>query len=306
MSKAFASLLLLLVLIAVAKSHSSSYKDKKRGKGHSYYNVSENVEYTWEQAEGYLECEDFLDFGPDLDQEARHKLAESYDERGYFRKQPKPRAMEKSCSSWECAPNVNSTSPGCGFKTRTLKRGNWITTHIDLPDSPQPVALIDSDEMSGYREAYMRLHGYRAGYNNRLKEPVGMALPVMKIWYLDANYNIINATMSFYVPSPYQENPPASLNKDVRVEQWDEVVTYSRAWGGTRHDPEFWPNSDRQFDILGKALQKENIKYYPYIRMTGAYVGRRELTFVDKAITVTEISKRIPKNGEKEGTGEKV
>ena len=288
MTRLFVLILLLVGFITVSGSHSSK-KDYK-GKKHPYYDESENVDFTWEQAEGYLECEEFLD-RPDFDEETREKLADSFDERGYFRKQPKPRALEKSCSDWECAPIVNSTSTGCGFKTRPLKRGNWITTRIDLPDTPQPVSTIDSDKMPGYRAAYMRLHGYRSGDKNSLKQPVGMALPVMKKWYLDDNYNIINATMSFYVPSPFQQDPPASLDEDVRVEQWDEVMTYSRTWGGSRHDAEFWPNSGKQFDRLGLALQKQNIKWYSHLRMTGAYVGRRELIFVDKDITVTEISK---------------
>ena len=288
MSRLFVLFLLLVGFTTVSGSHGNK-KDYK-GKKHPYYDESENVDFTWEQAEGYLECEEFLD-RPDFDEETRKKLADSFDERGYFRKQPKPRALEKSCSDWECAPIVNSTSPGCGFKTRPLKRGNWITTRIDLPDSPQRVATIDSDKMPGYRAAYMRLHGYRSGDKNSLKQPVGMALPVMKKWYLDDDYKIINATMSFYVPSPFQEDPPASLDEDVRVEQWDEVITYSRTWGGSRHDAEFWPNSGDQFDKLGAALQKQNIKWYSHLRMTGAYVGRRELIFVDKDITVTEISK---------------
>ena len=283
MCKVYAFILLFAVFV-VAESH--GYKGKRKGgkggKGsHHYFNVSENALFTWEQAEGYLECEEFLDV-PDFDQATKEKLADNFDERGYFRKQPKPRPLEKCCSDWECAPSLNSTSPGCGFQTRTLYRGNWVTTHLDLTGK------------DAFSQAIRRLHKYRRGEANSLKEYLGKARPVMRKWYLNANYNITSATMSFYIPSPYQQDPPASLDKDVKVEQWDEVDTYIRAWGGSRDDAGYWPQSGQEFDYLGTALSKVDIKWYPYIRMTGSYVGRKELLLVSKDITVTPITGKNP------------
>ena len=110
-----------------------------------------------------------------------------------------------------------------------------------------------------------------------------MAVPVIKKWYLDENNDIISATMSFYVPSPYQKDPPASLDKEVTLEQWDDLKIYSRAYGGKRQDPEY----KEQFDYLRKALAKKNIKTYPGMMMTAGYTSprygtqRREVMLID-------------------------
>ena len=279
MSRALILILLLVGLIAASPPH--KYTKKKGGKGHHYWNATENdALYTWEQAEGYLECEEFLNF-PNLGQETKDlKL----DERGYVRKQGKPRALEHMCPTRDCVPDVNSTeeSPGCGFKRRTLKSGNWTTTNINL------------GRVDWFRDAYKRLAPYRGGEGNSLKTRIGMGVPIITKWYLDANYTVISATMSFYVPSLYQKNPPASLNKDVRVEQWDEVVTYSRTWGGTRDDVEYWPQSAKQFDYLSEALSREDLKWYSYLRLTGSYIGRKEVMLADRDIVVREIKEKGP------------
>ena len=211
--------------------------------------VEEEDTDSWEEAKGYEECQ------------------------GFFRDLPKPKALKKICRERECARGLNMTidSPGCGYSERILYSGNWITTHIDLNDTE-----------FGYREAYFRLGGYRSGKTNDRKQPVDMALPVIKKWYLDEKYNIISATMSFYIPAPYQKNPPASLDPEVEVEQWDDITIYSRAYGGNRDDPEFM----EQFDFLRDALAREEIVTYSGMMMTAGYTRpgygkqRREVMLV--------------------------
>ena len=76
--------------------------------------------------------------------------------------------------------------------------------------------------------------------------------------------------MSFYVPGDYQSDPPDSLDPDVIVEEWEDTEIYVRAYGGSRHDPEYL----QQFDHLKKALAKKNITTVSDLRMTSGY-GRR-------------------------------
>ncbi|KAL5247674.1 hypothetical protein ACHWQZ_G019531 [Mnemiopsis leidyi] len=275
MSRALIITVSLIGLLVVAQSNNSKYKKKEGRKGHHYWNVTENARFTWEEAEGYLECEEFLDV---FDQKTKNRAADNFDERGYYRKQDKPRALENICGEptcrenicryRECVPAVNITAnvPGCGFNKRNLYSGNWTTTHIDL------------DRLNGtdwFRDAYLRLHYYRNGDKNSPKT---------------RDNTIVSATMSFYVPTPYQKNPPASLDKNVRVEHWDKVVMYSRTWGGGRDDEGYWPRSGIQFDLLGKALSREDIKWETGMRITASYIGRRELILVDREITVTELA----------------
>ena len=230
----------------------------------------EETDYSWEEAEGYKECEDFL---IDMEVQLFNEDYGEFDESGFFREKPKPKALQKICSERECASALNRSmnSPGCGYSERILYSGNWTTTRIDLTNP------------NGYREAYFRLGGYRSGKTNDRNQPVGMAVPVIKKWYLDEKNDVISATMSFYVPSPYQKDPPASLDEEVTVEQWDDLIIYSRTYGGNREDPEHM----EQFHYLREALSMENIKTYPHMIMTAGYTSprsgqqRREVMLID-------------------------
>ena len=255
MSKQLTKLLVLQVLFSLALAH--RHRD-----GHSKEQLKEeDNKYSWEEAEGYKECEDFLTDTEDKD------LTKST----FLRKKPKPKALKEICSVKECARTETVEASGCGYSEKILFSGNWITTHINLTRT------------NGYREAYFRLGGYRSGKTNDRNRPVGMAVPVIKKWYLDENNDVISATMSFYVPSPYQKDPPVSLDKDVTVEQWDDLIIYSRTYGGKRQDPEYM----EQFDYLREALTRKKIKTYSYMMMTAGYTSprygtqRREVMLID-------------------------
>jgi len=217
--------------------------------------IEKEVDYPWEEAEGYEECEDFL----------------SGNGKDVFRKHPKPKPLDEICKKYQCPMFQREASSGCGYEERFLARSNWTVTNINLT-AP-----------NGYRDAYFRLHGYRSGSKNDRGQKMDMAVPVIKRWWLDENLNILNATMSFYIPPPVQSNPPASTDDQVRVEEWDKAVIYSRAFGGNREDFEHL----KQFELLERALTKNKITPNRYVRYTAGFTRpgcgrqRREVILVD-------------------------
>ena len=116
MSKQLTKLLVLQVLFSVALAH--RYRD---GSSKEQL-VEEDNKYSWEEAEGYKECEDFLTNMEDKDQTTST----------FLRKKPKPKALKDICSVKECARTETVEASGCGYSERILFSGNWITTHINL------------------------------------------------------------------------------------------------------------------------------------------------------------------------------
>jgi len=240
--------------------------------GHSCPPETE-VEYSWEEAEGYEECEEFLANAgtQNFDGNALNELGNDVDVEDHIRKHPKPKPRDEICGRYQCPMFQKVESSGCGYEVRILSRANWTVTSIDLQDP------------NGYRDAYFRLHGYRSGSKNDRGQEMGMAVPVMKRWWLDEKFEILGATMSFYIPPAVQSDPPASTDSQVRVEEWDDAVIYSRAFGGNRQDLEHL----KQFDLLERALTKDNLSPYRYMRMTAGFTRpgcgrqRREVILVD-------------------------
>ena len=115
---------------------------------HKKYAEDDKKDYSWTETGCYEDCDEFLK----------------------FRKGPKPKPMSEICSNLQygCVPYNKLNSSGCGYEKRKLLGGNWVTTYID-PKAP-----------NGYREAYMRLHGYRSGAKNSIGKFLGMNVPVMK------------------------------------------------------------------------------------------------------------------------------
>ena len=274
MSTVYAVLgLLTVALLNLGGAHSK----------HSYQTETiEEDNYSWEEAEGYRECQtndpgyNEFDDGQDFDGSSPNDLGNNPGDQSNSRKNRKPKPLEEICGTYECPKFQKVESSGCGFEERIIPRANWTVTDIDLT-SP-----------NGYREAYFRLHGYRSGAKNDRGLEMDMALPVIKKWWMDEDGNILSATMSFYIPADVQRNPPASTDEQLRVEQWDDATIYIRAYGGSRHDPEHL----KQFDLLKTALAKRNLTPYPYMRMTAGFTRpgygrqRREVILVDNASMV--------------------
>lgn len=239
---------------------------------HHYAEPTE-ADYSWAEAEGYEECEEFFDIpSSNLDKNALNQLSDNIEGSSIFRVGPKPKRISDICTGlYPCPQFQDLEETSCGYQSRLMLAANWTTTEIDLT-AP-----------NGYREAYFRLHGYRNGTNNDRGQWMSMMIPVMKKWWLDVDFNVIAATMSFGIPPEFQNNPPASTNPRVSVEEWEELKIYSRTYGGNRGDLAHLG----QFELLEKALDKANIKTYPYLRMSGGFTRpgygrqRRELIVVD-------------------------
>jgi len=262
MSTQFSFLLLLGALLLLTEAHS----------GHSCP-PEEQVSYSWEEAEGYEECEEFLanENSQNFDTNDLNELGNEAGVGDHFRRQPKPKPLDEICGGSQCPMFQKVESAGCGYEERILFRANWTVTPIDLQDP------------DGYRDAYFRLHGYRSGAKNDRGQAMNMAVPVVKRWWLNENFEILGATMSFYIPPGVQSDPPASTDDQVTVEEWDEAVIYSRAYGGNRQDMEHL----KQFNLLEQALDNDNISPYRYMRMTAGFTRpgcgrqRREVILVD-------------------------
>merc|ERR1719397_1213609 len=101
---------------------------------------------------------------------------------------------------------------------------------------------------------------------------------------MDDDYEVVGAEMAFYIPSAFQANPPAPTDDQVRVENWDDAITYDRAFGGNREDEEIYV---KQFKMLYKALAKEGITPYSQMSITAGYTRpgwgrqRKEVMLVD-------------------------
>ena len=76
--------------------------------GHSYHDIEEEGEtnYSWREAEGYNDCEEFLvdtdnlDFYENILNELLHGTEELY----HFRKSLKTKPPRKICHTYECVP----------------------------------------------------------------------------------------------------------------------------------------------------------------------------------------------------------
>ena len=247
MSMLFAPITVLLIV-----AHLNPVNGRPHSKDHPHPEPDKK-DYSWTEADGYEECDEFLEY---------RKNAKSIKPLNEICERLESYNDESDDAAYGCIPYKELNSSGCGYAKRILPRGNWTTTYMDRT-TPR-----------GYRQAYMRLHGYRSGNKNPLKESVGMFVPVMKEWRKDSDNKFERATMSFYIPERYQKNPPVSSDPAVIVEEWPDMEIYIRAFGGSRNDTD---QLSQQFDRLKVALAKENITTVSDLRMTAGYGHRIEV-----------------------------
>ena len=111
-------------------------------------------------------------------------------------------------------------------------------------------------------------------------------VPIIEVWHVDHNDRVERAVMGFYVPEPFQRNPPESLDNDVKVEPESDATMYYRAYGGNREDEGYY----RQFDLLKRALEKEGIIPDPYVKIKAEYTNpwhsrqRQEALLIEQVI----------------------
>ena len=191
------------------------------------------------KANGYLECRNFLK----------------------FRTAPKPKPLSNICKSWKdpCVPHTNLNSTGCGYGRRKFPAGNWTTTNIDLK------------AFNRHQKAFDKLNSYLTG-NNSAGARMKLDVPIIQHWHEDQNNRVKRATMSFYVPEPYQSDPPEPLENSVTVNRRPELRVYYRAYGGNIADEGYY----EQFDLLERALENERIIPKPHLKIKAQYTDAED------------------------------
>merc|ERR1711915_830503 len=116
------------------------------------------------------------------------------------------------------------------WEVRRYPATKWIST--DARD----VMPHDGPESS---LAFYRLFHYIDGSNN-LNTKIPMTAPVtMKIIPGEGPNGESNFTMSFYIPSDMQEDPPLPTEDRVYIEEREEFMVVSRKFGGFPNDLDF-------------------------------------------------------------------
>ena len=220
---------------------------------HTKYAEDEKKDYSWTEADGYEECYEFLK----------------------FRKSPKPKPLMDICkkSKNPCVPYRSLNTSGCGYGRRFFPPGNWVSTNIDL------------DAFNRHQKAFDKLKSYLAG-NNSAGAHMDLDVPIIQTWLVNQYDRVGHAMMSFYVPEPYQSNPPESSDNDVEVLMSQNLRIYYRAYGGDIEDEGYY----KQFDLLKRALEKEGIIFDPYVKIKAQYTDpgdgrqRQEAMLIEQVI----------------------
>ena len=208
------------------------------------------------EADGYEECASFTNYTEGNSANAR--AANGMD---HLLTRHMPRPLEDICKQYECLSVTKLESTGCGFSTMIIPSAYWMVADIDLKRT------------LGVREAYKRIYRVRSGKDNDRKLKMKLVVPIMKRYYPDEN----RAELGIYIPADYQSDPPQSTYDQVRIEKWDEMKVYARAYGGYIEEEEY----QDQFDLLKEALENEDIVPDPKIKIEVGYtymrLGRQRL-----------------------------
>ena len=231
-------------------------------------------EPTWDEAHGYEECQEFLNNtnynenyveGASDDKKAENGL-------DHLLNRHKPEPLKKICSKYQCPKGEVVKSAGCGFGTRIIPRAKMMVSDVDM------------SKKFGIREAYKRIYYYRSGKNNKRAQKMRFVVPVLKQYFLDEDSNVKRVSVAVTIPEDFQDDPPTPTDDSVRIEQWNEMKVYVRAYGGYREDEDF----KKQFELLETALKNANITPCTTMRFVAGYTymryGRQRLEaiLVDK------------------------
>ena len=125
-----------------------------------------------------------------------------------------------------------------GWEEREFPATKWISTEVFS------ISVHDSEES---RAAFYRLFDYIDGQNSEgMKIP--MTAPVSRRIIAGEGPNCeSNFTMSFFIPSDLQENPPLPLDSTVYIEERAAFKVAAKRFGG-------FPTSDIEFAIQAAEL----------------------------------------------------
>lgn len=201
--------------------------------------VEEEDYVSWDEARGYDECEHLV---------GENESPNSLD---------KPMSGEKACELAECPKYDKIESAGCGFGARNILAGKWAATDLDASD-------IEGSIMT----AFIRLFKYMNGANDQGIQ-IGRTIPLIFKLYMDRNFEKTQAcTIHIYIPAKLQDNPPLPTDEAVYIEEWIDTLVYHRTFGG---DDVSVGRYMKEFGNLANALNKQDIYFYPYIVVTGAF-----------------------------------
>ncbi|XP_023347631.1 heme-binding protein 1 isoform X2 [Eurytemora carolleeae] len=129
-----------------------------------------------------------------------------------------------------------------GWEEREFPTTKWISTKVVSKEGVQ-----DSPEHS---KAFRKLFNYIDGQNSQgLKIP--MTTPVTeKIFLSDSGSNF---TMSFYIPSNLQNNPPLPKDSTVFIEERAANKVVSKRFGGRPDDAEYSIQAEELYLLAVRA-----------------------------------------------------
>lgn len=250
--------LLGLVLLQLGAAHRYRGPEWRQTKIVAGY---EDQEPTWDEAHGYEECQEFL---KDSNYNENYVEGASDDKKAdngldHLLNRHKPEPLKNICEKYECPDNPEVKSAGCGFGTRIV------------PARKMMVIDADMSQEFGIREAYKRLYYYRSGRNNTRGVKMGFVVPVLKKYFLDEESNVERVRVAVNIPEDFQDDPPASTDDAVKIEEWPAKTIYFRAYGGYRDDEQFL----QQFELLKTALTNAGITPCPNMRVVAGYTYMR-------------------------------
>jgi len=130
------------------------------------------------------------------------------------------------------------------YELRSYPGAKWVQT--------QQTAASRADVSSSM---FMTLFGYIAGRNEK-EESIKMTAPVTTRMALQTTPTSERTfTMAFYIPSAFQNTPPAPADANVAIEDRPAMKVFVRTFGG-------WANSDsrvqEEYNLLLDSLTKED------------------------------------------------
>ena len=146
-------------------------------------------------------------------------------------------SISSAVGDLETAPYTVLTEHA-GWEEREFPASKWISTDVFT------INVHDSIESS---KAFFRLFNYIDGQNSEGMK-IAMTAPVSNRIIAGEGPNCeSNFTMSFYIPSDLQENPPLPLDASVYIEERAGFQVASKRFGG-------FPNNDIEFTIQAAEL----------------------------------------------------
>ena len=153
-----------------------------------------------------------------------------------------------------------------GWEEREFPATKWISTEVFS------ISVHDSEENTA---AFFRLFNYIDGQNSESMK-IPMTAPVSRRIIPGEGPNCeSNFTMSFYIPSNLQENPPLPLDSTVYIEERAAFKVAAKRFGG-------FPTSDIEFAIQAAELYElafnEGLELTDVPLWTAVYDGPNVIT----------------------------